>query len=192
MAGVSALILAAGRSRRFVADKRLARLPQGCGVLEQTVDRCSQAGLDLLLVLGPGDEPLAEDFERRGVATLIARGAAGGMGCSLADGVTALAAAGNAAVLVVLADMPYVKPVTLQGLANRLLAGAGIVRPVFNGKPGNPVGFSSQYFSTLAALSGDRGARDILRDNPGVVTEWGVDDPGVIEDIDYPADLPLA
>jgi molybdenum cofactor cytidylyltransferase len=190
VAGVSALILAAGGSRRFVADKRLARLPGGSGVLEQTVDHCLQAGLDVLLVLGPGDEALAEGFEQQGIRTLIATGAAGGMGCSLAAGVAGLV--DTAAVLVVLADMPYVKPMTLRGLADRLLSGAGIVRPIYKGRAGNPVGFNSRYLTTLAGLSGDKGARDILRDNPGGLTEWEVDDPGVIEDIDYPEDLSLA
>jgi molybdenum cofactor cytidylyltransferase len=39
----------------------------------------------------------------------------------------------------------------------------------------------------LLALEGDEGARSILKQRP--VTEVEVDDPGIFQDIDQPADL---
>jgi molybdenum cofactor cytidylyltransferase len=55
---VIALVLAAGSSRRFLSDKRIAKLAGGRSVLEQTIECCVEAGLEVLLVLGPGDDLL--------------------------------------------------------------------------------------------------------------------------------------
>lgn len=184
---VTALVLAAGSSRRFLSDKRSARLAGGRTVLEQTIEHCVEAGLEVLLVLGPGDPLLSAHFSQLGIQTLINPNARFGIGCSLAAGVSALGDA--AAVLVVLGDMPYVKPSTLRSLADKLLLGAGMVRPLYRQRPGNPVGFSSRYYPFLATLSGDRGGRDILLENPADVVDVDVEDGGVIRDIDYPADL---
>lgn len=187
---VTALVLAAGSSRRFQGDKRNVRLATGLTMLEQTIEHCVEAGLEVVLVIGPDDHLLSERFRRQGINTLISPNASSGMGCSLAAGVAVLK--GTAAVLVMLADMPFVKPATLRILAGRLLTGAAIVRPLYRQRPGNPVGFSSRFYPCLAALSGDSGGRDILLDNPLDVVTVEVDDDGVIRDIDYPEDLPLA
>ena len=190
MAGVvTALVLAAGSSRRFLGDKRIARLADGRTVLEQTVECCVGAGLEVLLVLGPSDHVLSEHFTLLGIKTLINPDASFGIGSSLAAGASSLGDA--VGVLVVLGDMPYVKPATLRVLADKLLAGAGIVRPLYSQRPGNPVGFSSQYYPCLTALSGDRGGRSILLETPADVVDIEVEDDGVIRDIDYPADLPV-
>ena len=185
---VIALVLAAGSSRRFLSDKRTAKLAGGRSVLEQTIECCVEAGLEVLLVLGPGDDLLSEYFNLLGIKTLINPDASIGIGSSLAAGASALS--DTAALLVVLGDMPYVKPATLRILADKLLAGAGIVRPLYRQRPGNPVGFSSHYYPCLMALSGDRGGRNILLENPAEVVDIDVEDGGVIRDIDYPADLP--
>jgi molybdenum cofactor cytidylyltransferase len=52
---------------------------------------------------------------------------------------------------------------------------------------GNPVAFSRRHLPQLLALTGDRGARGIVRDN--IVNEVAVDDPGILLDIDTPPDL---
>lgn len=187
---VTALVLAAGSSSRFRADKRNARLATGLTILEQTIGHCVEAGLEVVLVIGPDDHLLSERFRGQGINTLINPNASDGMGCSLAAGVAALKDV--TAVLVMLGDMPFVKPATLRTLAGKLLAGAAIVQPLYRQRPGNPVGFSSRFYPCLTALSGDSGGRDILLDNPLDVVAVEVDDEGVIRDIDYPADLPLA
>jgi molybdenum cofactor cytidylyltransferase len=171
-----------------MGDKRVASLASGRTVLEQTIWHCAEAGLEVLMVVGPDDHVLTEGFAQQGINIRINPNAADGIGSSLAAGASSLGDA--AGVLVVLGDMPYVKPATLRILADKLLAGAGIVRPLYRQRPGNPVGFSSQYYPFLTALSGDRGGRDILLENPADVFDIDVEDDGVIRDIDYPADLP--
>ncbi|MNY74038.1 MobA-like NTP transferase domain protein [compost metagenome] len=62
-----------------------------------------------------------------------------------------------------------------------------IAAPMYRGRRGNPVGFSRHYLPQLLALEGDQGARGILKHS--AVTELEVDDSGILQDIDTPADL---
>jgi molybdenum cofactor cytidylyltransferase len=89
--------------------------------------------------------------------------------------------------VIALADMPYVQAATLDALVDALRQGADIALPVYQGRRGNPVGFSRKYLPQLLALGGDRGARELIKAYP--VTEVAVDDAGVVRDIDTEADL---
>ena len=89
--------------------------------------------------------------------------------------------------LIALGDMPHVRVATIQALADALVGGALIAAPVNDGARGNPVAFSAACLPDLLALTGDEGARGILKRHP--VTEVRVTDPGIFQDIDQPADL---
>ena len=85
--------------------------------------------------------------------------------------------------------MPRIRPATIRQIAAVLAGGAHIVAPAYRGTRGLPVGFSGAFREALAALSGDTGARDILRAERSRVTLLDCDDPGVLADIDTPEDL---
>jgi len=108
------------------------------------------------------------------------------MGASLAHGVRA---AGDAdAVLIALADMPWIRPDTLAAVVAALQRGEAIVIPRYQGKRGHPVGFGRVHFAELTTLGNDEGARAIVARGEGIC--WiDVDDPGVLRDVDVPADL---
>jgi len=89
--------------------------------------------------------------------------------------------------VVALADMPWVRPQTIASLAAAIRAGAGIAQPLYRGQRGNPVAFSRRYLPQLQRLSGDQGARALLKTE--AVEQIAVDDPGIVRDIDTPADL---
>jgi molybdenum cofactor cytidylyltransferase len=74
-------------------------------------------------------------------------------------------------------------------VAERLAGGAALVAPRYAGERGHPVGFAARFGAALAALSGDAGARDLLRAESGALEFVDCDDPGVVRDVDTPADL---
>lgn len=184
---VGVLILAGGRASRFGADKRLARLADGRGVLETTVHQVLACGLPCLVCLGQDDKDLADTLAQSGVAVHLCARSAQGMGGTLAEGVAHIPAWDG--LLVVLADMPWVTPGTYATIATQLQAD-NICVPVYNGKRGNPVGFGKHFFAPLTRLGGDAGARGLLQANEDRVVEISVDDPAIHRDIDQPQDLP--
>lgn len=110
-----------------------------------------------------------------------------GMGTSIAAGVAATPDASG--WVIALADMPSIRIETLVAVIDALRGGARIAIPAMGGKRGHPVGFLALYRARLQALTGDIGAREILKADANYVEEISVDDAGIFADIDTPADL---
>jgi len=187
---VIGLVLAAGQARRFGADKRLARLGNGHGVLEATLQTAGSVFSELVLVLRPDDQ--RSDYRLPpGVRVVHAARAKQGMGASLADGVTAIAQQPAQAVAILLGDMPWITTATLVQLA-KAATEDGIVQPCHLGRPGHPVLFGRHFWPQLCALDGDKGASALIARNPAAHLLIDVSDPGIYLDIDVPSDLASA
>jgi molybdenum cofactor cytidylyltransferase len=85
--------------------------------------------------------------------------------------------------------MPWIAPATIGAVADALIAGADLVAPAYRGERGHPVGFSRRYCASLAALTGDAGARALIEGHRDGLTLIDVDDAGVLRDVDTPADV---
>ena len=92
-----------------------------------------------------------------------------GQGTSIAVGVAALDPRATA-VVVVLGDQPGLGPEVLPRLVETFRrTAAAVVAPVYRGVQGNPVLFGVSVFGELRALSGDTGARSVVRRDPARV-----------------------
>lgn len=181
------VLLAAGASRRMGRDK--LGLPwRESTVLATTLSRWEAVPEfdGILLVRRNGDQR----GQRGRVQTLVNPDANEGMGSSLRLAARSLPPSAEA-VVVGLADMPEIASTTISALvaAWRPLGPRGIVSPVFHGQRGHPVVFGAHHFAALRELSGDQGARLILKQNSVNLSLITVEDPGVVLDLDTPADL---
>jgi len=207
-------------SRRFGSDKRMHPLPDpeapaagstpvGLRTVQQWLSACSPADqapgsqsantLDHLYVVSrPGDafaalleKTLTLDDQALAPCTLLAAtDAALGMGHSLASAVALMP---PGALIIGLADMPWVRPATLSVLARKLRESPNnaILKPRYQGKSGNPLGFGPMHQAALEQCCGDEGARALVRhaQASGSLLDIDVDDSGILYDIDHPADL---
>ena len=192
--GICGILLAAGRGKRFDPSGQRNKLLQTLGE-DAVVVRSARHLLAVLprvvAVVRPGADAVAAELLALGCEVTTCPLADTGMAASLVHALRHSllhAEAENAQGWVVaLADMPHVQPSTIQSLKIALEQGAGIAAPLYRGRRGNPVGFSRHYLPQLLALEGDQGARGILKHS--TVTELEVDDSGILQDIDTPADL---
>lgn len=182
--GCVALVLAAGRGRRFGSDKRIAVLPSGETMLAATLGRALQAFVEVWVVLRVEDDPMALGVDPR-VKVVRAERADEGMGCSLAAGVTALEGTGFEAVAVMLGDMPWVEVGTLERLRD-LAEGGRIVVPEFEGRWGHPVVFGRRFWEGLTELDGDYGGKRVIEGNHRSCWVVKIQDIGVTRDMDVP------
>lgn len=182
------LLLAAGSGARFGADKRLAKLPDGRRVLDATVAAIVESGLPMLVCVAPGDDELAHALRQRDITCLRCARAGEGMGSTLAEGIGGIP--DWSAVLVALADMPWIAPSTYRSVAHQL-SEQRIVVPLFAGRRGHPVGFGRAFYTALASLAGDTGARALLARYSAQLTEVPLADAAILRDIDVPDDLLL-
>lgn len=192
---LAAVILAAGRSRRFgSADKLLADLC-GANVVGWTARAILDAGFDeVVVVTGAGDAA-----RRAALAGLALRFAVNpapddGQGRSIASGVASLAADCGGA-LIVPADMPALTTAMVGRLAAAFRDGAGrlVTHFVVDGAPRPPVIWPRALFAELVALDGDRSGRHVLARHAGIARGLAPADDEVwrLDDIDTPDDLAM-
>lgn len=190
---VTVLLLAAGISRRMLPEHKLLKELDGVPLVVRTARALAgHPGRELVVVTGDRAEAVEAALAGGDVgAHRVVRNPAyrEGVGASIRAGMAVLAP-GTDAVIIAFADMPGVEV----GLLDRLLGefdprgGQSICRAVApDGSPSHPVLFGRRYFEALELLGGDRGARDVVREN----AEAAVDVPvGAREsvDLDTPED----
>lgn len=174
MSPVAALVLAAGRSRRFGrANKLLAPLggePLWWPVLASA---CASRARPVIVVTGHEAPALRRSLAqfrsryrpRARIRLVFNRRYRSGLASSLQAGLRALPPA-SAGALVCLGDMPGVDA----ALLDRLIAGFGecdaAVIPTLRGRRGNPVLLGRALFAAVQTLQGDEGARRLLAREP--------------------------
>jgi molybdenum cofactor cytidylyltransferase len=155
------VVLAAGRSQRFGADKLLQPLhgqPLGAHI---AIELANLPLLQRIAVCPLGKAARRQIYSSRGFLLLDNAQPGGGMGTSLALAAQHALAVGADALLVCLADMPHIPASHLQGL----LALARLDRNAAteaDGLRGPPVAIGAHALAGLAQLSGDHGARHLL------------------------------
>jgi molybdenum cofactor cytidylyltransferase len=179
------ILLAGGSASRFGSNKLLHALPDGTPIAVAAARNLRAALPRVVAVVRPGVAELEHALRAEGLEVTVCEQAADGMGTTLAHAVRAAGPAGG--WVVALADMPYILPETIARIAAAVAGGAALAAPVHGGQRGHPVGFGARFRRDLERLAGDAGAREIVKGNPATLIP--VEDPGVVRDIDVPADL---
>lgn len=158
---IAGLLLAAGRSTRFGGDKLLA-LVDGAPVLSWSASALA-AEVDALYLVVPPDAA-SRLLVVSGVEVVTVEHARrdDGLASSIRAGVAALPSHVEA-VVIALADQPFVSPGIVRSLRERWSAGGVMaVAPRYREGRGHPVLFGRSTFSALQALQGDEGAKTLL------------------------------
>ena len=181
------LLLAAGSASRFGSDKLQHSLPHGVAIAVQAARHLKSQLSRVVAVVRPGSDDFSKSLSAEGCEIVVCENAAEGMGASLA---CAARAAGPAdGYLVALGDMPFVRPSTIAAVRDALAGGAALAAPFWRSRRGHPVGIAGSFYSDLLGLRGDEGAKALLAANAQRLIKIPVGDPGVVRDIDTPADL---
>ena len=185
---IAALLLAAGQSTRFGAQKLLHDL-DGKPVVRWSAEALIGAPVDTIVaVIGSDGAQVREALDGVDARFVDNANASRGMASSLADGVGSLSA-DTEAVVVALGDEPLVGREPLLRVVERYRrGGALVVAPLFRGVRGHPVLFDRAVFPELLALSGDRGARAVADRDPSRLALVELDLAKPV-DVDTPADL---
>jgi molybdenum cofactor cytidylyltransferase len=177
---VGALILAAGSSSRLGTPKQLLQL-NGESLLDRCVRISTEAGCHpIIVILGAAEQEIRSRCLLSNVSVVTNPAWAEGMGASLACGMKAFDQ--ERGVIVLTCDMPAVTAEHLRALKET----GKLTASFYAGRKGVPAYFPNSAFAELRALSGDTGARNLLREAGCVPLPHGE------IDVDTPADLARA
>jgi molybdenum cofactor cytidylyltransferase len=161
---IAIIVLAAGASRRLGRPKQLLELG-GEPLIRHIVRHAMAAQVsDVVVVLGNEAETIRDAIGELGQRVVVNQDFAAGQSTSMVTGLTVLGSDIDAAILM-LGDQPTVSPELLKAMIERFQqTDALIVQPRYDdGKPGNPVLLSRRIFPELLAVTGDIGAREVVR-----------------------------
>lgn len=184
---VAAVVLAAGSSTRMGRNKLLLDLG-GETIVRRAVRAAAGAGVDqVVVVLGHEEPRVRAELEGLPCTPIVNPDHAEGAGTSVRTGVRQVAA-GADAIVVVLADMPFVTAEMIATLVQRYReTGAPLVASHYGDVQAPPTLYDRALFEELLAIPGERCAKQVVRrhENEAVVVAWPE---SALRDIDVPAD----
>jgi len=186
---IDVVVLAAGASSRMRGDDKLLETVSGVPLLRHIAqEMLNSHARNVHVVLRPKDDARLAAIKGLDLHLETSPDWQNGMSSSIKAGLTALLPDSDG-TLIVLADMPEITGDHI----NKLIAGFSpddereIVQAVSaDGKSGHPVLFGRRFFESLSALSGDRGARELLRDMKDFITEVPIKGNAATTDLDTP------
>lgn len=186
---IDGIVLAAGASRRMNEAKPLLEV-DGQTFLEHAIKLLRTAGCRYVLaVVAPGDDWITRLADASGAAVIINDQKDSEQIDSLRLGIANLPE-GFDAVAVLPVDFPRVQQSTVEALfAEFARQPSAVLNPAHDGKAGHPVIFSRDVVSELLHPDLPDGARTLIDRHAGDARTLEVNDPGVLIDIDTPADF---
>ncbi|MFP6717380.1 MAG: molybdopterin-binding/glycosyltransferase family 2 protein [Alphaproteobacteria bacterium] len=188
---IPAILLAAGQSRRMGSVNKLLAEIGGMSMIRRVAETilASKVG-PLIVVTGHEADQVRAELDGCDVIFVHNSNYADGLSSSLRAGIGALPEEADG-VLVCLGDMPHVAAAHVNKLVAAFdpVEGRAICVPTSNGKRGNPVIWGARFFSEIAAVSGDVGARHLIGEYGELVCEVEIGDGGILIDIDTPQAL---
>lgn len=187
---IGALLLAAGGSSRMGRSKQLINY-KGQTLIRRAAETLVSSGCDqIVVVLGDENEKYRDELAGLDLIMSINKHWSEGMSSSIRTGLgTLLQTVPNLdAVIITLCDQPHVASESIDLFIDQYRSSdTDIIAAEYNGITGVPALFSHTMFGDLAGLTGDKGARELIRLNADRTV--GIKLPAAAFDIDTPEDL---
>ncbi|MEM8485179.1 MAG: nucleotidyltransferase family protein [Bacteroidota bacterium] len=189
--GVTAIVLAAGISRRMGADNKLLLPFKGQPLVFRVVSAVCKADIArCIVVLGHEAARVKAALQGLPVEFVVNEAFAEGMGTSISVGVKKAGVA-TAGFLVCLSDMPLITTEEYNAIIHQFETSvarnpAVIVRPNHAGQPGNPVLLASEHRVAMEEQRGAAGCKPIVQQHIDQVVYVETSTDHVLQDADTP------
>ena len=186
---ISAILLAAGESKRMKDENKLAKKIQGIPLIKNSVKNILFSSIDeLIVVLGYQDEIIKKLIDKhKKIKFVLNKDFENGMSSSIKVGLNHLSK-NTEAFFICLGDMPMIN----SNIYNQLIKSKNkkdILVPTYNKEQGNPVLFSISMKSTIMSIKGDIGAKKILEQNKNKILKVEVNDISITKDFNTKDDF---
>lgn len=179
---IAGLIIAAGESSRLNSPKQLLKW-RGNYLINHIVNIAAKSAIhEIVVVLGSRFEKIKSIIHDKNVTILENKDWQYGMSSSIKAGISSLSNEITGA-FIILVDQPFITTNLFNTMTMRFnQTSANIIAPIVGRQQANPVLFRKQFFPKLLEISGDRGAKALLKENSVEWVEW--QDSKLLLDID--------
>jgi len=176
---ISAILLAAGKSKRMGGENKLAKKIQGIPLIKHSVRNILASSIgELIIVLGHQKRIVEEVIgKNEKIKFVFNKDFESGMASSIKTGLYNLSEK-TEAFFICLGDMPMVN----SNIYNQLIKSRNqknIIVPTYNGQQGNPVLFDKSMKEKVMDITGDVGAKKILELNKDKILNLEINDQSV-------------
>jgi len=160
------IILAAGSSSRFGNTKQLLHF-KGKTLLKHTIEEATETGAQpVVVVTGANADEISKEIKNEKVEIVFNKnweqGMASGIGIGLKNAIILNKELEN--VIITVCDQPFVSSSLFQQLFQKQSESAKhIVASAYADTIGTPALFTIKYFDALMGLTGDQGAKGLLK-----------------------------
>lgn len=185
---LGAMLLAAGGSSRLGRTKQLLKFEGETLLRRATRSLADSVYFPVVVVLGAENDSSLSEIDGLAVYNLINESWADGMSSSIRQGLERLFEIEPKldGVLITLCDQPKISTEMLNRFADKFAeTNTAVIAASYDRILGVPALFSRNVFGELLSLTGDKGARQIIRDRKDVI---GLDLPEAAIDIDTKID----
>ena len=176
---ISAILLAAGQSKRMDGENKLTKKIQGVPLIKYSVKNILASSInELIVVLGYQKEIIEKLIDKHEkIKFVFNKDFESGMASSIKAGLNLLSTNAEA-FFICLGDMPMVSP----DIYNQLIKSKDkkeIIVPTYKGQQGNPVLFDKSMKETVMNITGDVGAKKILELNKDKILNLEINDQNI-------------
>ena len=181
---ISSILLAAGQSKRMQGENKLIKKIKGIPLIQHAIKNILDSPIEeLIIVLGHQKEIIEKLIDKnKKIKIVFNKDFKSGMASSIKSGIKNLSKEVDA-FFICLGDMPMINANIYDQLINAK-SDKEIIVPVYKGQRGNPVLFSISMKKKLMSITGDTGAKQILKLNEDKIINLEVDDKNITRDFD--------
>ena len=164
---ISAILLAAGQSKRLRGENKLTKLFKGKPLINNILFSLIKSKVNkIIIVLGFEHLKIKTKLlKSKKINFVINKNYKKGMSSSIKTGLKKLSK-NSQGFLIVLGDMPNITQTTINKICLSITGSdKEIILPKFKNKTGNPIGFKQSMIKNIYKIKGDRGAKDMIKKN---------------------------
>ena len=164
---ITAILLAAGQSKRLKGENKLCKLYKGKPLINHILFSLIKSKVNkIIVVLGFEHLKIKMKLLRsKKINFVINKNYKKGMSSSIKTGLKKLPK-NSQGFLIVLGDMPNITKTTINKICSLIArSDKEIILPKFKNRTGNPIGFKQSMIKNIYKIKGDRGAKNIIKKN---------------------------
>ena len=186
---ISAILLAAGQSKRMTGENKLTKEIKGSPLIKHSIKNILASSInEMIVVLGYQKEIIEKLIDKHEkIKFVFNKDFESGMASSIKTGLKHLSK-NTDAFFICLGDMPMVN----SDIYNQLIKSRNkknIIVPTYKGQQGNPVLFDKSMKEKIMDITGDVGAKKILELNKDKILNFEINDQKISKDFNTQGDF---